>query len=131
MPRAAEEANGLIRWLRPDYQSPASLTVQTSSADFDTASEGKAKSKAKGKAVVGGERPTARERWPEALPQQIDALLRLPNMAPVPQTLDALAAQIQGSTKASLVNRHLPALLESLVMLGRVQKLAGGYQLLA
>ena len=58
--RAAEEAAGHIRWLRPDYQNP----------------EGK-KAEIKGKQAeldVGAQVKIAKAPWPKALPEQIAAV---------------------------------------------------------
>jgi len=58
--RAAEEARGLIRWLRPDYQNPAG-----------------SKAVAKGEQTaldIGPRDTTTKAPWPKSLPEQIAAV---------------------------------------------------------
>jgi hypothetical protein len=57
--RAAEEARGLIRWLRPDYQNPAGHAAEKGEQiTFD----------------VGQAAATAKAPWPKTLPEQFAAV---------------------------------------------------------
>lgn len=58
--RAAEEARGLVRWLRPDYQNPAGRTV-VAKAD-------------QGALDIGPTETTAKTPWPKSMPDQIAAV---------------------------------------------------------
>jgi len=58
--RAAEEARGHIRWLRPDYQNPAGKAVQAKGEQ--TAMD------------IGPTEATAKAPWPKSLPEQIAAV---------------------------------------------------------
>lgn len=91
--RAAEETQGKIRWLRPEYQAPESL--QTAS-DLDTAA-----------AVTAPTTAAATlHTWPKTLREQVE-LIR--DLLTIPQTLDQLAAQFKRKpTKA--IQQQLNAL---------------------
>jgi hypothetical protein len=78
--RAAEEAKGHIRWLRPEYQAPEA--TQTSAELSLETVERTAVAKAQGKQV-----------WPKTMPEQV-AIIRT-TLAKGPQTLDVLAAQFK------------------------------------
>ena len=56
--RAAEEATGKIRWLRPEYQNPAGHAAAGKTAKMD----------------LGPEVTTAKPAWPKTLPEQIAAV---------------------------------------------------------
>jgi hypothetical protein len=58
--RAAEEAKGHIRWLRPDYQNPTGAQTQAKSGKLDL---GDAPAPAAAKAV-----------WPKTMPEQVAAV---------------------------------------------------------
>lgn len=58
--RSAEERSGLVRWLRPEFQAPNELLVQTTLA---------------GMAPVESPAPVRREQpWPPSLPDQVRAV---------------------------------------------------------
>lgn len=102
--RAAEEAQGLVRWLRPAFQQPAATVSPAPAADapeaviaadpvpepstvaapapaaLDTAPE------------AGIEAPAAAP-WPKAMPAQISAVQAL--LSARPQSVDALAARFR------------------------------------
>ena len=103
--RAAEEARGLVRWLRPDYQNPAghaaALATQTELA-------------------VGIATASVKTPWPARLPDQIAA---------VRATL-----QVMGQATPEQIARHfarartasVQPLLESLAALGQARMIEGG-----
>lgn len=63
--RAAEEASGLVRWLRPDFQQRGTATQQRMDVDTDDDQAPEAKAPA----------PTVAKRpWPTGLPEQIKAV---------------------------------------------------------
>ena len=104
--RAAEEARGLIRWLRPDYQNPA----------------GKA-ALAKGEQTamdIGPAESTAKTPWPKTLPEQIAAVrATLSDLGTA--TPEQVARQFHRARAGSV-----QPLLESLAALGHARLVEGG-----
>ncbi|WP_211644040.1 class I SAM-dependent DNA methyltransferase [Loktanella sp. SALINAS62] len=104
--RAAEEATGMIRWLRPDYQNP----------------DGKAAAAKAGQGAMdlGIAATAAKAPWPKSLPDQLSAVQR---------TLGDL-----GVATPEQVARHfargrattVQPLLESLTALGQARIIEGG-----
>jgi hypothetical protein len=104
--RAQEEARGLIRWLRPEYQNPA----------------GKA-AVAKGEQVgmdLGPATGTAKTPWPKTLPEQIAAVRTA--LHDLGQATPEQVARQFARARASSVQ----PLLESLTALGQAQIIEGG-----
>ena len=105
--RAAEEAAGLVRWLRPDYQNPAGRVV--------AATDGQAE-------LDVGASPDAADKalWPKALPEQIAAVRTiLSDMGEA--TPEQIARQFKRGRAASV-----QPLLESLAALGQARLIEGG-----
>ena len=105
--RAAEEARGLVRWLRPEYQAPdeAPATQATLTLNDD----------APPVAVL-----TETRKWPKTLPEQLTALREL--LASTEATLEIPA--IAKAFKLRLTpkrEKELEGLLGSLVALGLVE----------
>jgi hypothetical protein len=99
--RAAEEARGLIRWLRPDYQNPEGRAA---------AAKGEQTTLDIGPAVAAAKAP-----WPKTLPDQIAAV-------------QAALADMGEATPEQVARRFLRAraptvkpLLESLAALGHAR----------
>ena len=99
--RAEEEARGLIRWLRPDYQNPTGQTV------------------AKGKTTdmdLGVVAKIEKAPWPKTLPEQIAAVREaLNDMGEA--TPDQLARRFIRARATTVA-----PLLESLAALGQADK---------
>ncbi|MEF8751625.1 MAG: DNA methyltransferase [Candidatus Accumulibacter necessarius] len=110
--RAAEEAKGHIRWLRPDYQQPSAQPRQADMVLDDGRQD-----------ALPGETSSAlvvqRLPWPVTLPEQVAAVARLLAAAPLPLTEGELAARFTG--KGSWKKR-LPQILDTLEALGRVRR---------
>ena len=105
--RAVEEAAGLVRWLRPDYQNPAGRVV--------AATDGQAE-------LDVGASPDAADKalWPKALPEQIAAVRTiLSDMGEA--TPEQIARQFKRGRAASV-----QPLLESLAALGQARLIEGG-----
>ncbi len=109
--RAAEEANGQVRWLRPEYQNPqgskqaagkqAALPVDT--VDPSTA-------------------PTPSTRaWPNELPAQAAALTAVLEESEALCTVKELAAHFEGRTSEKRL-REMEQLLATLAAVGRARK---------
>ena len=103
--RAAEEARGLVRWLRPDYQNPAGRTVtKGEQTTMD----------------IGPTESTAKAPWPKTLPEQIAAVrTALTDLGTA--TPEQVARQFQRGRASSV-----QPLLESLTALGQARILDGG-----
>ncbi len=104
--RAAEEARGLVRWLRPEFQNPkgARPATQTTIAAVEEPEE---------------ETPTAiapeAKTWPKKLPEQIAAIRDRLGVIQGLFTVDAVAAGFKGAKKKDLAD-----LLDGLAALGVV-----------
>ncbi|MBS1172978.1 MAG: class SAM-dependent methyltransferase, partial [Proteobacteria bacterium] len=116
--RAAEEARGLVRWLRPEFQNPQAAPRQEAMAvEGETAAA----------ALTPGPSPGGRGEklpWPAALPEQVAAVARLLAESPVPLDADAIAARYTGRGPWK---KRLPQLLDTLVALGRARHGPNGY----
>jgi hypothetical protein len=112
--RAAEEARGLVRWLRPEFQNPqgrqpaAPVQEEIETETQATASAG-----------------PRRRTWPAALPEQIRVVAEVVASSPAGITLDKLAAAFTGRGPWK---KRLPTIVESLEALGRlhVERQPGG-----
>lgn len=105
--RAAEEASGLVRWLRPDYQNPAGriAAARDRQAQLDV-----------------GAAPDAADKapWPKALPEQIAAV-----RAVLSDLGEATPEQVARQFKHARASSVKP-LLESLGALGQARLIEGG-----
>lgn len=114
--RAAEEASGTVRWLRPEFQKVGlcDQSVMDSDADEDS-SEDESNAPATVTKVV--KRP-----WPTGLTEQIKAVAEVLAGSGRSLDLESLASHFQGRGRW---RDRLPTLLDTLVALGRVRD-AGG-----
>jgi hypothetical protein len=107
--RAKEEADGTIRWLRPDYQAPdAAKTkpkqVQTSLGMEDTTP-----------AVA----PDVRRPWPAELAEQMRAVAEVLTASAASLSEADIAAHFSGRGPWK---RRLPQIIDTLVALGRARR---------
>jgi hypothetical protein len=103
--RAAEEAKGLVRWLRPDYQAPDyQRPISQSLALEDTSG-----------LATGQLLP-----WPKSLPEQVTAVRALLVSATTPLSAQDVARAFQGKRPATL-----RPLLETLALNGLARRLSG------
>lgn len=115
--RAEEEERGLIRWLRPEYQSPSAGTAAVASQDeLDVDTEEPEVQVA----AVTAERCS----WPKELPDQVKAVANLLAAARTPMDEEAIAARFTGKGPWK---KRLPTILEMLVAVGRARLTAHGY----
>lgn len=110
--RAAEEAKGRIRWLRPAFQDP---------------NYGKTVEPARTQAVIEGLAPAAaavahRLPWPKTEIERIKALRRLLGDADAPLDVDQAAAHFVRARR-----KDVEALLRVLVDLGAAERIGTGY----
>ena len=106
--RAAEEQQGLIRWLRPEFQNPAG-TGRTQTAFEQTSS------------VSTKEKKTKKAKWPKSLPEQAQAV----RSALVTLTSPATPEDVAMSFSRAKVDR-VDELLETLVTLGQALQIDDG-----
>jgi hypothetical protein len=108
--RAAEEAQGQIRWLRPDFQAPQTQTTQQTELAVETEDT---------EAVTV--EPASKLAWPKELPEQFK-LVR--SLFTTPKTLDELAKQFKTKPKA------LEEVVQTLHAIGNLQLEQDRYRLI-
>ncbi|WP_156681162.1 class I SAM-dependent DNA methyltransferase [Sphingomonas profundi] len=104
--RAAEEAKGKVRWLRPEFQAPAYVAPAEQVA----------------LALPEDERPSAEVlEWPGALPEQVVAVAGVVGRAAKPLGAGEVARAFRGKRAATVA-----PVLDALAGIGRVRKLEDG-----
>ena len=111
--RAAEEFQGTVRWLRPDYQAPKDAPAKAKGQQME-AELGIAASAAK------------KTKLPTTLPDQMAAVRALLQSADAPQSAQALARYFSQGKK---VEPKIDALLGTLTLLGHAEKQGERYSL--
>ena len=130
--RAAEEARGVVRWLRPEFQDPArrsaaaAVPVATQDemdlgGDDDDAAL-PAKTKKGGKAKAAAAAAPAKRAWPNTLPEQMRGVAGVLTISARPIGLDVIAANFTGRGPWK---RRIPQILEALAALGRARVVNG------
>jgi hypothetical protein len=109
--RAAEEANGLVRWLRPDFQQSGAATTQTR-LDTDTEDLPEAAPAA----------ALPKRAWPSGLPEQIKAVAEV--LAASPRALSLADLEQRFSARGRWRDR-LPTIVDTLEALGRARRVEG------
>ena len=110
--RAAEEKRGLIRWLRPDYQSPGAASdghrppLQAEIGLSDDAAT----------AAHGGPGRSALPDWPETMAEQVVAVRKL--LTSVGHDAERLAACF--GRKSQRRNAQITGILDTLKALGHI-----------
>ncbi len=118
--RAGEEQRGLIRWLRPEFQIPASGQPQTRAAEqleIETGEEASVTAK-----------PGVRRPWPATLPAQVKAVAEVLTASRAPLAHDAIAACFTGRGQWK---KRLPQIIDTLVAVGRVRRRKDGLAVIA
>jgi hypothetical protein len=111
--RAAEEAQGHIRWLRPEYQAGAAVAPVALQPVLIEAGE-----EAGGQGSRGAEEKI---EWPASMAEQAQVVRRVLLAAGEPVTAQQVTALFAGARPA-----RVEELLETLVMLGQARRLAEG-----
>ncbi|QDW67829.1 class I SAM-dependent DNA methyltransferase [Luteimonas granuli] len=120
--RAAEEARGHIRWLRPEFQNPEVAREKApEQARFTSDDAGEAAEKIDESSVPLAVKPLP---WPKDTVDQVRAVADLLAASPVPLSIDEIATRF---TARGPWKKRLPKLVEMLVALGRAQEQEGGY----
>jgi len=134
--RAAEEAAGRVRWLRPAFQnsekslSKPELPAQVQQGlEMDLADENNDKNDsdlsatAIASSAAATPAPATVQPWPAALPEQVRAVAQVLTSSPVALSLSALEAHFKGRGPWK---KGLPMLLQTLEALGRAQQVTVG-----
>ncbi|MDZ4377700.1 MAG: type IIL restriction-modification enzyme MmeI [Xanthomonadaceae bacterium] len=109
--RAAEEARGQIRWLRPEFQNPEAQQapqqgrMPTEAPDDEAAPV----------AAIPASKPKA---WPKDAIDQVRAVAEVLASSPIALSVDEIAARFSARGQWK---KRLPPLLDMLVALGRAQ----------
>jgi len=113
--RAREEAAGRIRWLRPAFQNPEALPVESGVPAIAAPVIA---------AKAAPTTPGAKLAWPASLPEQVAAVAAVLRTAAAPLSEAEIAARFSGR---GAWKKRLPQLLETLVALGRARRVGEGY----
>lgn len=111
--RAAEEATGHIRWLRPDFQNLSTSPTQTTPLKLGSDP---------GLATATPATKAEKRPWPATLPEQVRAVADA--LTPTPQDEPTLAAHFTGKGPWK---KRLPEILAMLTALGRAKQSDGGW----
>lgn len=118
--RAAEEAQGRVRWLRPDFQNPQnSVQKQELLAQDEQAPEADLDSEIS--LSKPEQKNTTQHPWPATLPEQVRAVADALATSPIPLTLPTIEARFKGRGPWK---KGLPTLLQTLEALGRAQRVS-------
>lgn len=104
--RAAEEAKGIIRWLRPEYQAPDYAAPVAGTLDLGDAA---------------APAPDTVIAWPNTLPDQVSAVAAIVGGAPTPLAAHDVARHFKGKRAATVT-----PVLEALSGIGMARRLADG-----
>ena len=110
--RAAEEAAGNVRWLRPAFQAPGQgQQTQVQQTGITMATQ--VAPAGKGKSI----KSTAAQPWPATMAEQVKAVADVLAQAGSALDLDAIAAHFSSRGRW---RERLPAILDTLVALGQI-----------
>ncbi len=121
--RALEEQAGKVRWLRPEFQSPAlkaaasTLLNQELLAPVSIGLQADLMLENEQKPLSGSKEPL--QAWPAALPQQVSAVAQLLASAGAALSLPEIEASFKGKGPWK---KGLPRILETLQALGRARR---------
>jgi len=111
--RAAEEAQGKIRWLRPEFQCPEGTSAEQGELVVGDGGQ---------KPEVGARRAaTKRIAWPKSLPDQVRTLREALNANSNPATSETIARQFSRARKD-----RVEELLQTLVVMGQAREVEKG-----
>ena len=122
--RAAEEAQGMVRWLRPAFQNPsmaAAAAPELQQPEIDTPDQGDGEPAGSRSAVTA----VAKQPWPATLPAQMKAVADALASAPGVLTEAGLSERFRGRGPWK---KRLPQILETLAALGRAQPVGAGWR---
>jgi hypothetical protein len=126
--RAAEEAAGTVRWLRPEFQDPARRATAVAAPVPQPEQAGIAGVETKDEAEASATAPAVAattQPWPPTLPEQVRAVAQLLSASPAPLPLGAIEASFKGKGPWK---KGLPRILDTLEALGRARQEGGGWR---
>jgi hypothetical protein len=106
--RVAEEARGLVRWLRPEFQNPRGAAAEQLDTEADTG-------------AAAAPAAAAKRPWPQTLPEQFQAVREVLAAQPASASPHQIARSFQRAP-----TKKVAELLETLATLGQVQQLEPG-----
>ncbi|TVP89442.1 MAG: class I SAM-dependent DNA methyltransferase, partial [Thioalkalivibrio sp.] len=107
--RVAEEVQGHVRWMRPEYQAPDAVQTEADLVEHPDV-------------VVEVAETTQRPNWPKSMPDQVNAVRNL--LVIGPQSTDTLSAHFKRKPAKSVEQ-----VLAALEVLGQAQQEAGRWHL--
>jgi hypothetical protein len=113
--RAAEEAKGLIRWLRPEFQAPKTDNW------LDTGAGAKPKRPAADEVETFGSAKDKEIVWPKTLAEQVSTVAAILAASQAPQHPSEIARAIKGTNA-----KGITPVLDALTAIGQARKLADG-----
>jgi hypothetical protein len=117
--RAAEEAQGVIRYLRPEYQNPSSVSASQSGLSLSAPPRLRAKTLHPASRAKAS---SAKTPWPKPLAERVRAVEEALKSASAPVTAEALS-----KTFARASASDIQEILDTLVTLGRVHQREDAY----
>ena len=117
--RTSEEAQGQIRWLRPEYQHPAGKPANAGAANALAEEADQDAATGDDTTKVASTAATPRDPWPASLPEQVAAVARVLAASSAPLTLADLAARFTGKGPWK---KRLPQIIDTLEALGRARR---------
>ena len=134
--RAAEEAQGTVRWLRPDFQDPANTSTKSAvkqeqrmlinqavgHSDIDETNDENNSADSTPQSALAAAAVVTTQPWPGTLPEQVRAVAQALAASPVPLSTEQLAQRFNGKGPWK---KGLPTLLQTLQALGRAQPVKG------
>lgn len=118
--RAAEEAQGRVRWLRPEFQDPVRRgTPHLAAGETSRSSTGRQADLIPEPQPLSVGAPAASQVWPATLPEQVRAVARVLEAGKTALALPAIEARFKGRGPWK---RSLPRILETLEALGRARR---------
>lgn len=120
--RAAEEKTGHVRWLRPEFQNPATASAQAAgSKQAEMPLETPQKKMPAGKS---SETDTS-QVWPASLPDQVRALALVLGSQPGVLTIADIETRFKGRGPWK---KSLPRILDTLAAVGRARREGDGWR---
>lgn len=124
--RAAEEAAGTVRWLRPEFQDPAQRAGASPQAGTDTTVDDATAAEPDATAAAPAALPTLeRKPWPAELPAQVKAVAEILVATPAALPEAALAERFTGRGPWK---KRLPQILATLEAVGRARLTEAGWR---
>ena len=124
--RAAEEARGTVRWLRPEFQDPArrgapALPAATQD-EMDLDTEAAAPPAKKGRKTAPAATASTKRPWPNTLPEQMRGVAGVLTSTARPIAIELIESAFTGRGPWK---RRIPQILDALAALGRARMVNG------